>query len=79
MKAIDEEKQKAAVRTLVNVAIFEGVLLAAVIGVYLYTNKLTHLIAGLAGAMILSAPLYIRVIREHGAALRPTREEGDGK
>jgi len=69
------DRRKESIRTLINLVILEGFLIAAVIVVYLYTGKLVHLIGGVIGASLIIAPLFIRWIREHGKT--PAQDAGD--
>ncbi|MEL7490489.1 MAG: hypothetical protein AAGJ73_07195 [Pseudomonadota bacterium] len=66
----DKDKRKAAVRALINIAILEGGLIFAVIGVYLYTDNINYLILGLIGVLLIFGPVYFRFVKSHGGALR---------
>jgi hypothetical protein len=57
------EQKKEAVGALVKIAVLEAVILAVVIGVYLYTNNLTYLIGGIVGSQIVCVPMFLRWAR----------------
>lgn len=65
----EEQDKRERMQALINIAIFEGVLLMAVVGVYLYTNRIFYLISGLIGVMLISTPMILRWIRDHGKDL----------
>ncbi len=75
----DHQKRKDAVRALVNIALLEALLLAAVVAVYLYTNKLAFLIGGIVGAAVIVAPAFIRWAKEHGPAFKGPTNDGPAK
>ncbi len=67
---LNKDKRNAAVRALTNIAILEGALIFAVLGVYLYTNNINYLIWGLIGVLLVFGPVYFRFVKSHGGALR---------
>ncbi|MEM9618089.1 MAG: hypothetical protein AAF936_09030 [Pseudomonadota bacterium] len=70
MNQVDEQKRKDAIRGLINIALFEGVFLAAVIGVYFYTNNIVHLVGGVIGSTVIFGPMFLRWFREYGEAMK---------
>jgi len=70
VNALDQQKRKAAIKGLINIAIIEGFVLLAVVGVYLYTGKLIHLVGGVIGSTLIFAPMFLRWSRAHGAAMK---------
>jgi hypothetical protein len=70
MNALDDQKRKDAIKGLINIAIFEGFVLVAVVGVYLYTGKLIHLVGGGIGSTLIFAPMFLRWSRAHGEAMK---------
>ena len=74
-----KEKRATAIRALVNLAMLEGFILVAVVGVYLYTNNIIHLIGGIIGSTLIFGPMFFRWHKEHGAALRASSSAGEGR
>ncbi|WP_411819807.1 hypothetical protein ABFZ85_13960 [Hyphococcus formosus] len=70
MTSIEEQKRQEAVKALINIAMLEGVVLLAVIGVYFYTNNFVHLIGGIVGSTLIFGPMFVRWFNEHGKALK---------
>ncbi len=70
MNAVDDQNRKAAIKGLINIAIVEGMVLMAVVGVFLATNNVTHLVGGIVGSTLIFGPMFLRWHRAHGAALR---------
>jgi hypothetical protein len=70
VNALDQQKRKAAIKGLINIAIFEGFVLVAVVGVYLYTGKLIHLVGGVIGSTMIFAPMFLRWSRARGEAMK---------
>ena len=71
-----------AIRALITIAVWEGLVLVAVVGPYFVTNSVPVLIAGLAASMALFAPMFLRWAKAHGAALKPkpnSDEAADGR
>lgn len=66
----DADKKREAMRGLINIALFEGMVLMAVIGVYFYTQNIVHLVGGVIGSSLIFAPMFVRWFREHGAAMK---------
>lgn len=81
MNSIDDQKRKDAVKALINIVLLEGAVLMLVIGVYLYTNNIAHLVGGVIGSSLIFAPMLLRWVRAHGAAMKAkpnSVEQGDG-
>ncbi len=76
MKSHGDQKRKDAIKGLINIAIFEGFVLVAVVGVYLYTGNLVHLVGGVFGSTLIFAPMFLRWSRAHGEAMK-TRPNSD--
>ena len=70
MNATDDIKRKEAIQGLVNIALLEGVVLIAVVGVFLYTNNVTYLIGGMVGSALIFGPMILRWANEHKQALK---------
>ncbi len=70
MNMLDNQKRKDAIKGLINIAIIEGFVLMAVVGVYLYTGKLIHLVGGVIGSTVIFAPMFLRWSRAHGEAMK---------
>ena len=70
MNALDDQKRKDAIRGLINIALIEGAVLMLVIGVFLYTNNIVHLIGGVIGSTLIFTPMLLRWIRAHGEAMK---------
>ncbi len=79
MESPDDIKRKEAIKGLMNIAMIEGLMLMAVVGIYLKTNNTGLLISGLVGTIICFAPVTLRWVREHGEELKANPGEGDGK
>ena len=79
MESPDDIKRKEAIKGLMNIALFEGLVLMAVVGIYLRTNNTGHLIGGLVGTIICFAPVTLRWVKEHGEALKAKPGEGGGE
>ena len=75
MNPLEEQRRRDAIRALINMAVLEGMILVAVVGVYLYTNNMTYLIGGIVGATLIFGPMYWRFIREHGDALKQRKNK----
>ncbi|GJL93545.1 hypothetical protein [Hyphococcus sp.] len=75
METPEDNKRNEAIKGLINIALFEGFVLLAVVGIYLKTNNLTHLIGGVVATIICFAPVTLRWVREHGDALKATPGE----
>ena len=69
MATPDEHKKQEAIKALIRIAVLEGVLLVAVVGVYLKTNDLTYLIGGMVGVFLISGPMFVRWFNDHKNAL----------
>ncbi|MEM9495065.1 MAG: hypothetical protein AAGA09_03605 [Pseudomonadota bacterium] len=70
MNPIDQQNRKEAVKSLITIALLEGAVLMAVVGVYLNTNNITHLIVGVVGSSLLFGPLILRWAKNHGGAMK---------
>ncbi|MBT8472016.1 MAG: hypothetical protein HKN14_10725 [Marinicaulis sp.] len=80
MQTPDDYKKQEAVNALIKIAVFEGLLLIGVVGVYFATQKLNYLFFGLAGVFLISGPLFFRWFNEHGKAInssKPNSAVGD--
>ena len=71
-----DEKRRESANALVKAAIFEAVMLAAVVGVYLATNNMTYLIGGIVGAQIVAVPMFLRWAREKAPDMRAPKDKG---
>lgn len=67
---VNAPERKQAIKALINIAIIEGFVLAAVVGVYLYTGNIVHLVGGVVGSTLIFGPLFLRWFKEHGRALQ---------
>jgi|GEM_PF-1872357 len=78
MNALEDQKRKEAIKGLINIAVLEGLVLIAVVGVYLYTNSLVYLIGGVIGSSLIFLPLFLRWAKAHGGAMKakPNSDEG---
>jgi len=76
MNPVDDKKRKDEIKGLINIAIAEGFVLMAVVGVYLYTGKLIHLAGGVIGSTLIFAPMFLRWHKEHAQALKTKTGEG---
>ena len=47
-------------QALINIAVFEALLLAGVIAIFAKTGSFTYLIAGIVGVMIITLPMFLR-------------------
>ena len=70
METPDDINRREAMRGLMNLALLEGAVLIAVVGIYFYTQNLTHLIGGVVGTAIIFGPLFLRWFNAHGKALK---------
>ncbi len=70
MNTLDEQKRKDAIKGLINIAIIEGFVLMAVVGVFLYTGNLIHLVGGVMGSTLIFAPMFLRWSRAYGEAMK---------
>jgi len=76
MQTLNDQKRKAAIKGLINIAIVEGFVLMVVVGVFLYTGSLIHLVGGIIGSTLIFGPMFLRWYNEHGKALKRNGEEG---
>ena len=76
MNTLNVQKRKAAIKGLINIAIVEGFVLMAVVGVFLYTGSLIHLVGGVIGSTLIFGPMFLRWYKEHGKALKMNSGEG---
>lgn len=65
----DPDKSRA-VSALIKIAIWEGLVLVAVVASYVATGSIAVLIAGLVASMALFAPMFLRWFRDHGTATK---------
>lgn len=80
MNALDDQNRKAAIRALINIAILEGFVLIAVIGVYLATNSIVYLVGGIIASSLIFVPMFLRWHRAHGRVLSAKpKDEMDGR
>ncbi len=80
METPEKANRQGAIRALINLAVLEGFVLMAVVGIYLYTNNLTHLVGGIVGTALIFGPMFFRWWREHGEALKPkANSAGEGR
>lgn len=70
MHSPEEIRRKDAIKALINIAIIEGFVLAAVVGVYLYTGDIVHLVGGVIGSALIFGPMILRWYNEYGGTLR---------
>ena len=75
---VNAQKKQDAVRALINIAVIEGFVLVAVVGVFLYTQSLTYLIGGVVGSTLIFGPMFLRWTKDHAPALRPSADETGG-
>ena len=76
----NEHKRQEAINGLVRIAVIEGILLVAVVGVYLFTFEMKYLFGGLAGVFLISGPMFLRWFNDHGkvmSAAKPNSSESD--
>ena len=79
MADMSDQKRKDAFRALINIALLEGAVLMLVVGVYLYTNNIVHLVGGIIGSTLIFAPMFWRWYTEHGSALQSRPNSGGGR
>lgn len=70
MDTTENQKRQDAIRGLINIALLEGAVLTLVIGVYLYTGEIVHLVGGVIGSTLIFTPMLLRWMRAHGAAMK---------
>ena len=70
MQTPDDINKREAVKGLINIALMEGALLIAVVGVYLATSNIAYLVGGVVGTSLIFGPMFLRWSRAHGAALK---------
>lgn len=63
-------KRKDAVNALIKIAIWEGLVLVAVVASYFATGSVAVLIAGVVASAALFAPMFLRWFREYGSAMK---------
>lgn len=78
MNTPEEMQRREAIKALINIVVLEGFVLAAVVGVYLYTNNIVHLVGGVIGSTLLFGPMFYRWFRNHGAALQSKPNSNGG-
>ncbi len=66
----DAKKRKEAIKALMTIAVWEGLVLVVVVGSYFATGSIAVLIGGIVASMALFAPMFLRWTREHGRALK---------
>lgn len=66
---VNEQKKQAAISALIKIAIWEGVVLIAVVASYFMTGSMWVLMAGLFASMALFAPMFLNWFKEHKDAL----------
>ncbi len=76
MNALDDQKRKAAIKGLINIAIIEGFVLMAVVGIFLYTGNLVHLVGGVIGSTLIFAPMFLRWSSAHGEVMKARPNAG---
>lgn len=69
MNPVADQKRKDAIRALINIAILEGFVLIAVVGVYLYTNSIVYLVGGIVASSLIFFPMFLRWHRAHGKGM----------
>ena len=70
MQDFDAELKREAIRSLINIAVLEGIVLMGVVGVYLYTGKMTYLVGGVVASTLIFGPAFIRWFKAHGKHLK---------
>ncbi|MEM8772524.1 MAG: hypothetical protein AAGD92_12820 [Pseudomonadota bacterium] len=63
---VNRDKKRDAVRALIQLALWEAVFLFAVVGWFLHSANVVHLVFGIAASTILFGPLFVRWFRDHG-------------
>ncbi|WDI31817.1 hypothetical protein PUV54_01275 [Hyphococcus flavus] len=69
----DQQKRKAAIRALINIAILEGAVLFAVVAFYVNTQDITHLMGGIIASTLIFGPMFFRWFKAHGDAFKPSK------
>ncbi len=71
------DHKSEAIRGLIRIAFWEGLVLVVVIASYFATGSIAVLIAGLVASAALFAPMFLRWAKEHGKAaiLKPNSVE----
>lgn len=64
-----EHQRKAAVSALIQIALWEGLVLIAVVVSYFATGSLAVLIAGIVASAALFTPMLLRWMRDHRGAM----------
>ena len=73
MQTPNDNKKQEAVNALIKIAAFEGVLLVAVVAIYLATNEMKYLIGGFVGVFLISGPMFFRWFNEHGKTMSASK------
>lgn len=68
--SIDSQRRKEAARALLNIAMLEGMLLFAVVSIYLYTKEMTYLVVGVVATSLIFVPILLRWMRDHAPAMK---------
>ncbi|MEQ8179697.1 MAG: hypothetical protein RIA10_15315 [Amphiplicatus sp.] len=68
--SIDSQRRKEAARALLNIAMLEGMLLFAVVSIYLYTKEMTYLVGGVVATSLIFVPILLRWMRDHAPAMK---------
>ncbi|MBL4618915.1 MAG: hypothetical protein JKX88_02300 [Marinicaulis sp.] len=76
VNSLHQQQRKDAMRALLNIVIVEGVVLMAVVGVFLYTGEVFHLLGGVVGTSLIFGPMFLRWYNEHGKAWKRNEDEG---
>lgn len=73
MVAPKDQRRKEAIRGLINIILFELLLIGGVIAIFLYTSSAAFMIGGVLLTGLIVAPMFIRWARTHGPALKSTQ------
>lgn len=76
MNSLEKQRRADAIRALINIAVLEGFVLIAVVGVYLATNSVVYLVGGVIASSLIFMPMFWRWYRAHGRALK-AKPDGD--
>ena len=72
---LDAENRKEVIRALLNIAALEGILLVAIVAIYLRTNNVVYLAGGIIASTLIFGPMFFRWFKAHGKALKVQKND----
>ncbi len=70
MEVSQDSRKKEAIKAVLTIVVWEGLVLVVVVGAYFATGSIGVLVAGVLASTALFAPMFLRWVRDHGAAMK---------